>query len=232
VLHNDDLKSRGARGVVKAMQARQLMEEAKCHEADNMIDIPLKIESRRLQAESQDDLSPREPVKVGVGGEALPQASETIEVRPVEVLRMTLMDGDQVNLDASWDRIALANGAGVLTLALDAAETIQARNSLEQALAHQLAAAHALSMKLLGKATENISGLRYDATDTQRVVNSAARLMAAYQQGILTIQRLRTGGKQEVRVTHVHQHVQVNGGQVAVAGNVGSKGTAGGQNEK
>ena len=42
-------------------------------------------------------------------------------------------------------------------------------------------------------------------------------MMTAFQQGLLTLQRLRTGGQQVVTV----QHVQVNeGGQAVVAGKV------------
>jgi len=41
--------------------------------------------------------------------------------------------------------------------------------------------------------------------------------MSTFQQGLLTLQRLRTGGQQVVTV----QHVQVNeGGQAVVAGSV------------
>jgi hypothetical protein len=50
-----------------------------------------------------------------------------------------------------------------------------------------------------------------------RLVNVAARLMDVYQAGLVTLQRLRTGGRQEVVV----QHVQVSaGGQAVVAGTI------------
>jgi len=42
---------------------------------------------------------------------------------------------------------------------------------------------------------------------------------ATYQQGLLTLQRKRTGGNQHVRVKHIHQQVNVTeGGQAVVAG--------------
>jgi hypothetical protein len=53
-------------------------------------------------------------------------------------------------------------------------------------------------------------------------------MMATFQQGLLTLQRLRTGGTQRVIV----QHVNVNeGGQAVVAGEVSqaAAGSAGGQ---
>ena len=53
-----------------------------------------------------------------------------------------------MTVDASRDRLELANQAGCLEEALDAAETIDAQNSLEKMLAHQLAASHRSSMKM------------------------------------------------------------------------------------
>jgi hypothetical protein len=57
-----------------------------------------------------------------------------------------------------------------------------------------------------------------------RLTNAGARMMQAYQELLLTLQKLRTGGKQTVVV----QHVRVSGGQAVIAGNVkaGTGGTA------
>ena len=44
-------------------------------------------------------------------------------------------------------------------------------------------------------------------------------MSATYQQGMLTLQRKRTGGYQQVTVEHIHQQVNVTeGGQTVVAG--------------
>jgi hypothetical protein len=44
-------------------------------------------------------------------------------------------------------------------------------------------------------------------------------MSATYQQGLLTLQRKRTGGNQHVTVKHIHQQVNVTeGGQAVVAG--------------
>jgi len=44
-------------------------------------------------------------------------------------------------------------------------------------------------------------------------------MSATYQQGLLTLQRKRTGGYQQVTVEHIHQQVNVTqGGQAVVAG--------------
>ena len=46
-----------------------------------------------------------------------------------------------------------------------------------------------------------------------------SRMSATYQQGLLTLQRKRTGGNQQVTVKHIHQQVNVTeGGQAVVAG--------------
>ena len=48
----------------------------------------------------------------------------------------------------SRDRLALANLAGVLELALDASDTVAPKNSLEKMLVHQMAVIHRQTMKL------------------------------------------------------------------------------------
>ena len=53
------------------------------------------------------------------------------------------------------------------------------------------------------------------------------RLTMAYQSGMMTLQRVRSAGRQTVVVKHTVQHVHVNqGGQAVVAGKV-SKGGGG-----
>jgi hypothetical protein len=53
-----------------------------------------------------------------------------------------------------------------------------------------------------------------------RLAGAISRLAATYQQGLLTLQRKRTGGNQQVTVKHIHQQVSVTeGGQAVVAGN-------------
>ena len=53
-----------------------------------------------------------------------------------------------------------------------------------------------------------------------RLSNAAARMMRIFQEGLLTLQKIRTGGKQTVVV----QHVQVSeGGQAVIAGSMASR---------
>jgi hypothetical protein len=152
----------------------------------------------------------------GTGGELI-QPRE-----PSTYLYNTLDYPDFIAADASAQRMHLAKDAGALALGVDAADTIQAENSAELMLAHQLAAAHAGAMKLMSQLT-NMLIMQHNAVRTDdganlrvtRLAGAASRLMIAYQQGLVTLDRLRAGGKQTIIV----QHVQVNeGGQAVVAG--------------
>ena len=52
-----------------------------------------------------------------------------------------------------------------------------------------------------------------------RLAGAISRMSATFQQGLLTLQRKRTGGNQQVTVKHIHQQVNVTeGGQAVVAG--------------
>jgi hypothetical protein len=121
----------------------------------------------------------------------------------------------------------LAGDAGVLDLAADTAQTIQAGDTLEKMLAHQLAAAHALAMKLAGRAMAHTNSAAHDrfgpvrreyhAVEAARAANAAARMMTVFQEGLTSLTKLRSGGAQRVVV----QHVTVGGGgQAIVAGQV------------
>jgi hypothetical protein len=57
-------------------------------------------------------------------------------------------------------------------------------------------------------------------TETCRLAGTATRMMATFQQGAATLQRLRTGGTQRVVVEHMQQVTVEEGGQAVVAGNV------------
>jgi hypothetical protein len=64
------------------------------------------------------------------------------------------------------------------------------------------------------------NGNQVAMVEASRLMNSSAKMMQSYQQGMATIQKLRTGGQQTVTVQHVHV---ADGGQ-AVIGNVQSGG--------
>ena len=80
-------------------------------------------------------------------------------------------------------------------------------------LCHQMAAIHRAAMKLIARSLD----MHEEPIEMARLSNAAARAMQVYQEGILTLQKLRTGGKQTVVV----QHVQVSeGGQAVIAGSM------------
>jgi hypothetical protein len=141
-------------------------------------------------------------------------------------IKNTLENPDIIASDASEERLRLAAGAGALESGVDAAQSIQARNSLEKMLAYQLAAAHGAAMKLF----ERVANKEYPPVEHARLTNAAARLLDSFQTGLLALQKLRTGGRQTVVV----QHVQVaDGGQAVVAGNLeaANRGADGGEGE-
>src|SRR5215204_1814620 len=87
-----------------------------------------------------------EQAPIGIGGEIVPIEALGF---PAPELCNTLANPSFVTADASRDRLHLLDRAGVLELALDAAQTIKPQNSLEMMLAHQLAAVHRSTMKLV-----------------------------------------------------------------------------------
>ena len=105
-----------------------------------------------------------------------------------------------------------------MAMGIDAAQSIGATNSLEKMLAHQMAVAHEAGLRVLDRAMSYET--RNDSVETARLINAAARLLSLYQDGLHTLQRLRTGGTQTVVV----QHVKVESGAQAVIGSVSAGG--------
>ncbi len=161
------------------------------------------------------------------GGELVP-ADETPGAL---ALRDTLERPDAVAADASRMRLELADRAGVLETALDAADTMEASNSFEKMLTHQLGLMHHLTMKMGAQAIRHIERLgqanlthaeaQRISTEAARLGNATARMTVTYQQGMTTLQRVRSDGAQKILVQHVT--VQ-DGGQAIVAGKVRTRG--------
>jgi hypothetical protein len=139
-------------------------------------------------------------------GEALPTGAE-------KILHDTLTVPDLASVEASFERtrLLIQQGSGVAAMAVDASASIQSRDSLEKMLAHQLAALHRAVMDQLAFATS-----RYDVSDQAKSLNSAAKCMSVYQQGLETLRKLRQGGQQRIMV----QYVNVSEGGQAVIGNI------------
>ena len=188
----------------------------------------MRDDAAELEARAADALTLDTPPPVGVGGELVP-AGEQIK-RGGNFID-TVERPDAVTAAASMDRLKLADeGIGCVALAVDTAETIQAKNSIEKMMAHQLAAAHKLAMTFAAKAQrlieEDGSGWYRPptiyATEASRVANASAKMMDAYQKGTLALHKLRTGGTQTVTVQHVNVS---DGGQAVVTGGIGGVGS-------
>jgi hypothetical protein len=160
---------------------------------------------------------------IGNGGEMVVESSENLTKRQwiVDTVRER---GDMLTAEASVARLDLTAAAGSLTMAVDAAESIEAANSLERMLAHQMATAHHLAMTMAAKAGDFAGGIKswdnqarqqVQSIEAARMVGAASRMMETYQRALLTLDRLRNGGKQTVVVQHV---AVANGGQAVVAG--------------
>jgi hypothetical protein len=140
------------------------------------------------------------------GEVVLPQTAET-------VLHDTLTTPDLAAVEASLERsrLLLLSGTDTAALALDAVSTIQARNSLERMLMHQLATLHKQAMEQMGLL------LHEPDADTQaKRLNAAARCMAVYQQGFLALHKMRQNGQQRILV----QYLNVSHGGQAIVGNI------------
>lgn len=88
---------------------------------------------------------------------------------------------------------------------------IGVQNPIESMLISQMATVHNHAMKLMAKATEISS-----VTSGETVVNMANRLMRTFAAQVEAFEKLKRGGKQVIKVDHVHVH---EGGQ-AIVGNI------------
>jgi len=182
------------------------------------------------------------PLERGAGGEVqLRENSDDPWPRRV-VARATRASPDLLDAEVSQERLGLAREAGALTLALDAAEGMGAASPAEQMLAHQMATAHAMAMRLLAKAdafaarkfltygpraadaAEEAKREQVASIEAARLATAAARMMEATVRAALAIDRLRNGSRQTVIVQHV---AVADGGQAVVAGAVATGVTGG-----
>jgi hypothetical protein len=158
---------------------------------------------------AQDALKPGTPVELMLGGEVLPSHDphfmDTLAVPGVSAL------------DASANRLELLTmlGTDVAAMGMDAADSIQATNSMEKMLAHQLAVCHDAAMRYVRKAS-----VEQDPHNASLMMNLALRSMGTFQKGLLTMKSLRGTGQQCITV----QHVTVEGGGQAVIGNIKTEG--------
>lgn len=140
-------------------------------------------------------------------------AMETLEALNDELERRKAgEDPHAATRDPGEERLELAKVAGCLALAQDTARAVEPRDSLETMMAHQLAAAHTLAMRLSGRAI-SLSGepalpawerclleIVPRDRDAARVSQSAARMMAEFRGGLLALDRIRNGNRLTIAV--------------------------------
>ena len=162
-------------------------------------------EADDLASQSMALMTPSKPPKTGLGGEMIPTIDQGLPG-----LELALREPDLLDVEVTIQRTQLADRAGVFEMAIEASESVRAKNSIQRMQAHQLALAHKYAMDLMADAAK-----QRDPIIKVKLINCSARLMDAYSKGALALQRLQLGVNQIVQV----QHVQVNG--QAVIGNVG-----------
>ena len=163
-------------------------------------------------------------LRQGQGGETAPPEDSDQPWRQRELSQAVAATPTALAADASLARLSMARDAGVLPLAVEAAQDAGATTATEQMLAHQLAAAHKAAMGLFSAADAELHkhqtagflnpGALAEAT---RSATAGARVLSAFAQGAVAMDRLRNGNRQVVTVQHV---TVADGGQGVFAGSV------------
>lgn len=190
------------------LQEQALQKSANASTTDHIRRMCDLGEASAMAEQSTAMLTPIRPLKTGVGGEIIPPSS-----LGYHGLEDRLKQPDLLDVDVTIKRTQLADDAGVFELAIEAAESVKAKGSVQKMLSHQLAGAHYHAMRLLGEADK-----QQDPMIKAKLMNTSTRLMEAFCKGALTLQKLQMGASQIVTV----QHVKINGGQ-AIIGNVGKQ---------
>jgi hypothetical protein len=202
------------------LAAERVRAEAAASPSPNTFDL---ARADRWEAQARTKQLPSSRTQIGAGGELINSENRCDALGAVN----TVADPDYVTAAASRERLELVNEAGSLELALDAADTIRAQDSLEKMLVHEMAVLHRGMVKAATRMNEELDAAavldepRREAANVRacRLAGAISRMSTTYQQALLTLQRKRTGGNQHVTVKHIHQQVNVTeGGQAVVAG--------------
>jgi hypothetical protein len=184
--------------------------------ASGLSPLPLQRKAQELEQEAAALLTLDQPPTVGAGGEVIPAQVMGLKLQRI---KDTLTEGaTRIAEDASCRRtdLLMQPSFNVLPLAIDAADSIGANNSLEKMLAHQMALCHEAVMRFADRAFSYEASRPGESVEAARLMNISARLMSTFQEGLITLQRIRSGGNQTMRIEHVHVHQ----GAQAVIGNV------------
>ena len=196
---------------------------------------PHPILADAWEREAQSLVTLPQPPDVGAGGEVVRTNSlpdqYVGQVPQNDFKRLTIRDtlaegATRIAEEASIRRtdLLMQPSFEAVAMGIDAADSIQAGNSIEKMLAHQMAVTHEAAMRMMDRALSYEHKKGGDQVEACRCINASVRLMGAFNDAALTIQRLRNGGSQTVTVQH--QHVTVAQGGQAVIGNVQAGGRA------
>jgi len=197
---------------LKAIRAQQRAARARAKKPETLNEaVSNEMDAVLANLEAKTLLQPPENLVTACG-----ELIQT-EFRLAHIVDTLQQNPSMVNITASEHRVDLAAcvGSRVAESAADAAQSVQASNSLEKMLCHQMAAMHSAAMKLVASSLRD--GL--PPVEVARLSNAAARMMQVYQDAFLALQKIRSGGKQTLVVQHVHV---TEGGQAVIAGNVKS----------
>src|SRR5215813_12165742 len=108
----------------------------------------------RWEAQARTKQLPSTQTEIGAGRELIDRENRwnALGVGVVD----TVADPDYVTASASRERLELANEAGSLDLALDVADSIQAQDSLEKMLVHEMAVLHRGMMRAATRMDEEL----------------------------------------------------------------------------
>lgn len=142
---------------------------------------------------------------LGSGGEVVPEHDQ--------IMRDTLAVPGVAAKEASANRLELVTriGTDVAAMAVDAADTVGASNSIEKMYSHGLAVLHSKAMEMMSR-----TALESDPVISMRQMNIGIRAMEAFQRGAVNFNKLRGGGNQLIRI----EHVNVAPGAQAIVGSI------------
>lgn len=178
----------------------------------------------RCLAKEADDLMTINPETLKIESGEVAEFSDTHSMYPLTEAP------DQAAVDSSIQRTEMIGRLDCISLGIDTANSVKANSTPERMLAHQMAACHKMAFDLMTEAADLDNKYNLDRNTHSvvqaRKLNAANRLMQTFQSAMLTLSKVRAGGKQ----TMIVQHVNVNdGGQAIVAG--GDAGGRGGGNK-
>jgi hypothetical protein len=140
----------------------------------------------------------------------------TLPLPPSALICQGEAAGGALPLDQPPESTARLPGSGICEIAVNSAlamiEAAAPKDEIEAALAIQMACTHTAAMQVLAKFEGGYGNERRVAA----LGSAAARLFRAYATQVEVLRRLRQGGRQYMRVEHVH----INDGGQAIIGNV------------